>query len=111
LIGSSASKEVEEQVRTLIKGSDKVMVILDSDHHKEHVLNELVIYSKFVTKGSYLIVEDTNINGHPVFVEFGPGPMEAIEEFLGQNEEFVVDEKREKLYLTFNPKGYLRKIK
>lgn len=111
LLGSSTSKEIEDQVKSLIKDSDKVMVILDSDHHKEHVVNELMIYGKFVTKGNYLIVEDTNVNGHPVFIEFGPGPMEAIEEFLRGNEDFVVDENREKLYLTFNPRGYLRKIK
>jgi len=111
LLGSSTSKEIIEKVRSLIKGMDKVMVSLDSDHHKEHVLNELRIYSKFVTKGSYLIVEDTNINGHPVLPEFGPGPMEAVEEFLKENKDFVVDKTKEKFYLTFYPNGYLKKIK
>lgn len=87
------------------------MVILDSDHSKVHVLNELRIYSKLVTKGNYLIVEDTCINGHPVCQGFGPGPMEAVEEFLKENQDFVVDRTREKFYLTFNPKGGLRRIK
>ena len=86
------------------------MVILDSDHGKDHVLNELRTYSPFVTKGSYLIVEDTNINGHPVLHDFGPGPMEAVEDFLKENQNFTVDKSKEKFYLTFNPKGYLRKI-
>lgn len=111
LLGSSTSKEIVGKVSNLIKGGDKVMVILDSDHHKEHVLNELRIYSKFVTKGNYLIVEDTNLNGHPVNPNFGPGPMEAVEDFLKENKDFIVDRKREKFYLTFNQKGYLRKIK
>ena len=111
LLGSSTSKEIVEKVRSLVKDGDKVMVILDSDHHKEHVLNELKIYSKFVTEKSYLIVEDTNINGHPVRPDFGPGPMEAVEEFLKENKNFVVDRSKEKLYLTFNPNGYLLKIK
>ena len=111
LLGSSTSIEVVEQVRKLISDKDKVMVILDSDHSKGHVLSELKIYSKFVTKGSYIIVEDTNINGHPVFLDFGPGPMEAVEEFLKENKDFSVDRSREKFYLTFNPKGFLQKRK
>jgi cephalosporin hydroxylase len=111
LLGSSTSKEIVRKVRSLVKNGDKVMVVLDSDHHKEHVLNELRIYSNFVTKGSYIIVEDTNINGHPVYPEFGPGPMEAVEEFLREkNKDFVVDKTKEKFYLTFNPKGYLKRI-
>jgi len=110
LLGSSISKEIVSQVKGLISDKDKVMVILDSDHHKEHVLNEIRIYHKLLTKGNYLIVEDTNINNHPVYPEFGPGPMEAVEEFLKENREFVADKNREKFYLTFNPKGYLIKI-
>lgn len=111
LLGSSTSKEIVEQLRKLISDKDKVMVILDSDHHKEHVLSELRIYSEFITKGSYLIVEDTNINGHPVVPEFGPGPMEAADEFLKENKCFIVDRDKEKFYLTFNPNGFLRKMK
>ena len=108
--GSSTSEEIVEKVKSFIKDEDKVMVILDSDHTREHVLNELRMYSSFVTKGSYLIVEDTNLNGHPVVPDFGPGPMEAIEEFLKENKNFVVDRDKEHHYLTFNPKGFLRKI-
>lgn len=111
LAGSSTSKKIVEKVKRLIGGKNKVMVVLDSDHHKEHVLKELRIYSKFVTKGNYLIVEDTNLNGHPVKPDFGPGPMEAVARFLRENKDFVIDRDKEKLYLTFNPKGYLQKIK
>lgn len=60
LVGSSTSEKIVDQIRKLISDKNRVMAILDSDHHKEHVLNELTIYSKFVTKGSYIIVEDTN---------------------------------------------------
>jgi len=111
LLGSSTSEKIVKQLKKLIGDKDKIMVILDSDHHKEHVLNELRIYSKFITKGSYIIVEDTNINGYPVFLDFGPGPMEAVEEFLKENKDFIADRRREKFYLTFNPKGYLKRQK
>lgn len=110
LLGSSISKQIIEKIKKLV-GNKKIMVILDSDHSKQHVLSELKIYSKFVTKESYLIVEDTNINNHPVLSNFGPGPMEALKEFLKENKNFIIDKEKEKFYLTFNPKGYLKKIK
>lgn len=86
------------------------MVILDSDHSKKHVLNELEIYSSLVTPGCYLVIEDTNINGHPVFKDFGPGPMEAAAEFLEKNSHWKIDSNCERLLLTFNPNGYLVKL-
>lgn len=110
LIGSSTAEEIVEQVRSLIKADDRVMAILDSDHHAEHVLRELNIYSRMVTTGNYLIVEDTNINGHPVSPLYGAGPMEAVEQFISEGVGFVQDREREKFFLTFNPKGYLRKV-
>lgn len=110
IIGSSTSQEVIEKVANKIRGSKKVMVILDSDHSKAHVLKELYEYNKFVTKGSYLIVEDTNVNSHPVYPEHGLGPMEALDEFLESNKEFVIDSTREKFLISFNPRGYLKRI-
>jgi cephalosporin hydroxylase len=111
LFGSSTSEEIVRRVADLVHGHGKVMVILDSDHRRDHVLDEMKIYGEFVTRGAYLIVEDTNINGHPVAPAFGPGPMEAVEEFLKGNASFVIDKSKEKFYLTFNPNGYLRRIK
>jgi cephalosporin hydroxylase len=108
LLGSSVSAEIIEHVREQAKGARSVMVVLDSDHRLEHVLEELRRYSPLVTPGAYLIVEDTNLNGNPVYPEFGPGPAEAVHEFLAETRDFVVDREREKLLLTFNPGGYLR---
>ena len=108
-LGSSTSEQMVERVKQ--KASDKasVLVILDSDHRADHVLQELRLYSDLVTQGSYVIVEDTNINGHPVYSDYGPGPMEAVQAFMGENPPFYVDRECEKLYLTFNPSGYLKK--
>ena len=111
LTGHSTSKEMEDQVRKITGDQARVLVILDSDHHKEHVLNEMNVYHKFVNKGSYLIVEDGMVNGHPIVPDHGPGPWEAVEEFLKTNSDFVIDKTREKFYLTHNPNGYLKKIK
>ena len=108
--GSSVSDEVISRIAERVKGA-KVMVTLDSDHHMTHVLNELRLYSKFVSPGSYLIVQDTSHNGHPLKTTYGKGPMEALEEFLKESKDFERDESREKFLLTFHPGGYLKRIR
>jgi cephalosporin hydroxylase len=107
--GPSTSDEVVERVAGLAREAERVMVILDSDHTRDHVLRELELYAPLVTPGCYLVVEDTNVNGHPVLPGFGPGPMEAVTAFLAGTDAFEVDRGREKLLLTFNPSGYLRR--
>ncbi len=110
LVGSSTSDEVVGTIREMaadVKGP--VMVILDSYHGRDHVLGELRAYRDLVTRGSYLIVEDTAMNGHPTKRGWGPGPWEAVEAFLPENPEFVPDRSREKFLHTFNPRGYLRR--
>jgi cephalosporin hydroxylase len=109
LTGSSSDPEIVAQAARRAEGKQTVMVVLDSNHKAFHVLDELRAYHRLVTPGSYLVVEDTNINGHPVEPTFGPGPMEALEEFLQENDDFAVDDGREKFMLTFNPRGWLRK--
>jgi cephalosporin hydroxylase len=108
--GSSTSAEILERLKPLSDAAQVVMVILDSDHRKDHVLQELRLYHPFVTKGSYLIVEDTDINGHPVYPEFGPGPWEAVRDFLAGNEDFFIDEAtNNNQILTLHPNGFLKR--
>lgn len=108
---SSVAREVIQALEEKTAGLERVMVILDSDHRKSHVVQELKHYRQFVTLGSYLIVEDTNINGHPVRADFGPGPMEAVDALLSLDDDFVIDVDREKFFMTFNPRGFLKRVK
>ena len=111
LVGSSTDGGIVKQVHESIRAGESVMVFLDSDHSKAHVSKELELYHDMVTPGSYLVVEDTDLNGHPILPKHGPGPMEAASEFLASHPEFQADPAREKLMLSFNPNGYLKRVK
>ena len=106
-LGSSVHPATVDLVKRMAEGI--VLVDLDSAHDTPHVLKEMELYAPLVTPGSYLIVEDTNV-APDICPGHGPGPREAVEAFLKGNKSFVPDRQREKLFLTFNPGGYLRRI-
>ena len=110
LSGSSTDPAVVAQVDERIADGSRVMVILDSDHSRDHVLAELDTWSSRVSVGSFLIVEDTNINGHPVTQHSYPGPWEALADWLPRHPGFRRDPSCEKHFLTFNPGGFLRRV-
>ena len=107
--GDSVSPRVIKMIAEKVKGQ-KSLVLLDSLHTKEHVLKELKLYSQFVSVGSYIVIHDTTF-GNEAWPTYGPGPMEAVKDFLKQNPNFTVDHSREKFLLTFSPSGFLKRIK
>ena len=109
LLGSSTDPAIVDEVKQRAAGKNKVLVTLDSDHRRDHVLAEMRAYHALVSMGRYMVVEDTNVNGHPVWPEFGPGPMEALEIFMKENSDFVIDRRCEKFLLTMHPNGWLWK--
>lgn len=104
-----------QEVRKIIAKSRKVMVILDSFHTHDHVLEELRSYAPFVGKGFYLICGDTIVETIPKQGHrprpWGPGkhPATALREFLKRNKRFSVDRDIDaKLLFTCHPAGYLK---
>lgn len=97
-------------VRELV-GARPALVLLGSctDRHKTTL--EFDRYAPLVAPGSYVVVERTVVNGHPAWTAFGPGPMEAVKAILTAHGDFVVDADLERYSLTFNPSGYLRKVR
>ena len=105
---SSTDPEVVSEIRARAAGRP-ILVVLDSDHSQAHVEAELAAYAPVVPVGCYLIVEDSNIG--QIRKDLLPGPLQAVEVFLGRTDEFVVDREREKFLITFNPSGYLRRVR
>lgn len=106
--GDTSSSDTLEKVEEYITPNDKVMVILDSDHAPGHVYAEMQLFSKLVTEGQYLVVEDSIIERvYPFPLNKGPGI--AIREFLKDNLDFFPDFYRNRFLLTHNFSGYLIK--
>jgi cephalosporin hydroxylase len=113
LTGDSSSDAIVAQAAELCRGRS-VLVVHDGDHRKEPVLRDLEAYAPLVSVGSYLIVEDGVIDlfrpGDGIG-GFGDGPLAATEEFVARHPEFVVDASRERYLATYNPRGYLRRVR
>jgi cephalosporin hydroxylase len=109
-LGSSTDPAIVAKIAQTVKGK-KVIVTLDSDHTMKHVLEELKLYAPMVSRGSYLVVEDTHMDGVPTAPGFGPGPLAATRKFLadGGSKDFEQDLTREAYVMTFNPGGWLRR--
>ena len=103
-IGSSTDNLIVNQIKNIVGIDKKVIVILDSAHDYDHVLNELKIYSKFVTKGSYIVVTDGSQEylqetprakkDYPGYVEtwHHNNPKKAAEDFVKENSVFEIVE-------------------
>lgn len=117
--GSSISHETLEKVAAFAAGKKKILVSLDSNHTHEHVLEELRLYSAFVSTGSYIVVFDTIVEDLPegYFSQkrpwgIGNNPKTAVQAFLQENKDFVIDHSIDnKLLISVAPEGYLKRIK
>ena len=110
ILGSSTDENVARDIKEECAGKNTVLIVLDSDHSKEHVSGEIQAYKDLVTSGSYLIIEDTALHGNPIHPESTDDPMSAVVEFMKDNKEFVADRSREKFLMTWHPNGFLKKI-
>jgi cephalosporin hydroxylase len=115
--GSSIAPEVIEQVKSVAKNYQRVLVCLDSHHAHDHVLAELEAYVPLTSVVSYCVVFDTIIEDMPksMFPDrpWGPGndPKTAVRVYLKTHPEFVTDKKiHDKLLTIVAPDRYLKKI-
>ena len=115
--GSSVDLGVVEQVRALAAGK-KVILVLDSNHTHEHVLEELRLYAPLVSLGSYCVVMDTVVEDMPADAfpdrPWGPGdnPKTAVWAYLEENGDFEIDQQmNDKLLISVAPDGYLRRVR
>lgn len=118
LKGCAVAPQIVAQIKERIRGRQRVLVFLDSNHTHEHVLAELESYASLVSVGSYCVVFDTIIDAMPneMFPNrpWGPGnnPRTAVRTFLDNHPEFESDQRiNSKLLISTAPDGYLRRLR
>jgi len=121
--GSSTESEIVKHVKSLVKTGETVIVILDSKHTKQHVLDELNAYSSLVSKNSYIVATDGLMKdlfdvprGNLDWK--GDNPMAAGTEFVANNPNFIIEQPKwlfneSKLtkVITHWSSAYLKRIK
>lgn len=109
IVGDCNSSDILSKLKNCISKNDVVLIIEDSSHTFENTFRVLENYKKIVTVGSYIIVED----GICDVLNIGPspGPMKAIEKWINDNKNYMIDRTREKYIMTYNPKGFLKRIR
>ena len=114
---STDEKFIEYFDKNFNKNSKKKIIFLDSNHTKDHVLDELNKYSKILKKVEYIVVMDTAIeyidqkfNKNKPFGR-NNSPMNAVKIFLKKNKNFIIDKFYEnKSFFTVARNGFLKKI-
>ena len=120
--GSSIDKKIFNSVKSNINKKEKVLVILDSNHLKDHVYEELRLYSELVSLDSYIVACDgimKDICGAPRTLpdwEWN-NPLSAIDKFIKSNNKFIIQEPKWpfnegtiKNRVTYWPKAFLKRI-
>ena len=95
--GSSVSGPVVDRVKSLVLPGETVLVVLDSNHTKAHVLDELEAYAGLVSPGSYIVATDGIMKdlvgaprSQPSWGE--DNPYAAAREFVARHPEFVEEQ-------------------
>jgi cephalosporin hydroxylase len=103
--------ETKQAVDAILGEDARALVVLGTNGSANRMIREFETYYHHVPVGSYVIMENTIVGGHPVWPSFGPGPWEAVKDIIGNHHDWVSDPVRERLGLSFNPDGYLKRVR
>jgi cephalosporin hydroxylase len=109
LRGDPAADSTAGQVREIVGEPPRSLVILGGAAGPK-VFAAFRNYAPLVPVGSYLVVEDTILEGNPVWPGFGSGPAVAVQQIIDVGD-FVRDPSFERFALTFNVGGFLKRVR
>jgi cephalosporin hydroxylase len=103
--------ETKAEVDAILGPDARALVLLGGGGSANRLIREFDTVHHHVPVGSYVVVENTIVGGHPVWPSFGPGPSEAVKDIISNHHDWVSDPLRERFGLSFNPDGYLKRVR
>jgi cephalosporin hydroxylase len=100
-----------ERVKGIVGPEPRALLLLGGRLSRQETEAQFEAYAPLVPVGSHVIVADTLVNGNPVWTAFGAGPFEAVRQILARHGEFAIDPEPERYSLTFNPGGFLKRVR
>jgi cephalosporin hydroxylase len=110
LTANTVQSDTAQRARDIVGEEPNALVVLGSGGSRGRMVAEFTLYSPLVPLGSYVVMEETIVNGHPVWPSFGPGPAEAVKNVINTRGDFAPDPDMERSGLTFNPHGFLKRV-
>ncbi len=111
VVGPGEDESTADAVRAIVGPEPHAMLILGSRGRSGKTFADFRLFESMVPVGSYVVFEDTIVNGHPVWAGHGPGPFEAVKGVLGTRDDFAADRSMDRHVPSFNPGGYLKRIR
>ena len=114
--GSSVAPETFMRCKKMLKGKKNVLVILDSNHTRSHVFQELQMYSKLVPKWGYIVAFDTNMDdlaraGYSEPAWKKDNAKLGVRDFLKENKNFAIDPAWHKYFISSALDGFLKRVR
>jgi cephalosporin hydroxylase len=111
VVGPGEDEGTADQVRVIVGRDPNALLILGSRGRSGKTFADFKMFESLVPVGSYVVFEDTVVNGHPVWAGHGPGPFEAVKGVLGTRDDFAADRSFDRHVPGFNSGGYLKRIR
>ena len=95
--GDSTDERMVDSIRAEVGAAEPVLVVLDSNHTKEHVLRELELYAPLVSVGSYIVAADGLMGDLAGAPRSQPdwawnNPLEAVREFVATHPGYLLEQ-------------------
>ena len=111
LVAEPRKQKTFDRVREHVGSPSNALVVLGSRGTAGQTFSEFKLYEPLVPPGSYVVIADTVVNGHPVWPEYGPGPYESVKGVVETRDDFVVDHDLDAYTPSFSPGGYLKRLR